>query len=76
MGLEWHNRKRSPDGRFARQERKLGFHSGIHYSQLHIRVPRELGDRIRHMALLRHVEINELCCRFLDESCSRMEKIR
>ena len=66
MGLEWHNRKRSTNGRFAK-EKKVDFYTGEGTQQFHIRVPKLLADRVRLEARTRKMEISEYCCMVLEK---------
>ena len=58
MGLEWHNRFRSKDGRFARRQKGLAS-AGVKVDQLHIRLPMELANEVRRIARARQMEISE-----------------
>ena len=60
IGLEWHNRKRSSDGRFAKRARGLRYEADIEIDQLHIRLPRETAEHLREVAIDQQMEITEL----------------
>lgn len=60
MGLEWHNRPRSRDGRFARRARRLEQEAGVGIEQLHVRVAATVAADVREMALNLGMEISEL----------------
>lgn len=75
MGLEWHTRPRSWDGRFARRQRGFA-ESGKPIDQLHIRVPKALGDKVRIYARKNRQEINEFVIQALINECKAIERIR
>ena len=60
IGLEWHNRKRSTNGRFAKRARGLRYDADIEIDQLHIRLPRETAEHLREVAIDQQMEITEL----------------
>lgn len=66
MGLEWHNRKRSTNGRFEPELRTKLEGMGYRTEQLHLRVPANLAKRVRQAALSQSMEINEYCIRALE----------
>jgi hypothetical protein len=67
MGLEWHNRLRSTDGRFARRQKGLA-NAGEKIDQLHVRLPMELANEVRRIARARKMEISEYICEALEIS--------
>lgn len=60
MGLEWHNRKRSFDGRFAKRAEGLRNEAGIEIDQLHVRLKATTAEEIRTIARNMKMEISEL----------------
>lgn len=60
MGLEWHNRKRSYDGRFAKRAQGLSDEAGIEIAQLHVRVQADTAAEVRKLARQMKMEISEL----------------
>ena len=73
MGLEWHNRKRSTDGRFAKREKRLHFYTGEAHTQLHIRVSSTLAEQVRNLAIARQQEIGEFCREGISTWCAMCE---
>lgn len=73
MGLEWHNRKRSTNGRFAVKQLEMAA-AGAATEQLHIRVPAELAERIRSLAIEFEQEISEFCSIALMNQCEALEE--
>lgn len=61
MGMEWHNRKRSSNGRFARRNEAMAKAGQPRQAQIHIRLPFELAVRLRAMAIAEQQEITTLC---------------
>lgn len=61
MGLEWHNRKRSTNGRFARRNEGMMKAGEPPMTQIHIRVTKNLAIRLRNMAIAEHEEITQIC---------------
>ena len=61
MGMEWHNRKRSTNGRFARRNEAMIKAGEPDMVQLHIRLPKSLSIKLRTMAIAERMEIAQLC---------------
>ena len=74
MGLEWHNRKRSMNGRFAKREKALQFYTGVLHTQFHIRVPADLAERVRRIARENEQEIGEFGREALQMYCDFCEE--
>ena len=66
MGMEWHNRKRSTNGRFARRNEAMTEAGQPRQAQIHIRLPVELAVRLRAMAIAEHQEITTLCADLIE----------
>ena len=66
MGMEWHNRKRSSNGRFARRNEAMTTAGQPRQAQIHIRLPVELAARLRAMAIAERVEITKLCADLIE----------
>lgn len=71
MGLEWHNRKRSTNGRFEPKLRTKLEGMGYPTAQLHLRLPEDLARRVRLAAINHCLEINEYCIKALDNYTPR-----
>ncbi len=72
MGLEWHNRIRSSNGRFAtREQREEAERQGYPTAQLHIRVSMDLALRVKAAAIAEHMELGAYCARALDAYAPR-----
>ena len=56
MGLEWHNRRRNPDGTF-RSEWAMAMNPQEHPVQMHIRLPFDTWSKARNLANKQHQEL-------------------
>lgn len=59
MGLEWHNRPRSINGRFAKRAKALKDVAEIEIEQLHVRIRADLAAEVRRFALRDKMEISQ-----------------
>ena len=74
MGIEWHNRKRSTNGRFAKRALGLELDGDIEIDQFHIRLPKDLAERVRRLAIDNGQEIQEFCREAIEEWCLLIEE--
>lgn len=72
IGLEWHNRKRSENGRFAHRFNLEK--NGSPADQLHIRCSTDLAKRIKAAAREQEMEIGAFCVDVLESYLQYLDR--